>query len=68
MGPKAEGVLVVEVREEEEEVVFVNHTVMWRKRGMEKKGVLEGGVGRWMHGGMVRGLVEGGVRAVMAMK
>ena len=77
-GPKAEGMIVVEAeledikgesgdgtKEVEQHVVFKDHTVMWRKKGEGEKGPLESVVGRWVHGLMVRGLVEGGVRALM---
>ncbi|KAF2658348.1 hypothetical protein K491DRAFT_593362 [Lophiostoma macrostomum CBS 122681] len=63
-GPNAEGMIVVEVEDRGEEVVFSNHTVMWRKKGTGERGPLESAVGRWVHGFMVRALVEGGVGAV----
>jgi len=60
-GPRVEGMLVVEVEEEEGCTTFMNHTVMWRKKGEGSAGVLESAGGRWMHALMVRGLVENGV-------
>jgi len=60
-GPSVDGMLVVEVKEERQRIAFINHTVMWREKGKESAGVLEGKFGRWMHALMVRGLVEGGV-------
>jgi len=61
-GPSVEGILVVEVKEQGDNITFVNHTVMWREKGKGHAGVLEGKFGRWMHALMVRGLVEGGVQ------
>ena len=61
-GPSVEGMLVVEVKEQRDKITFVNHTVMWREKGKGDAGVLEGRIVRWMHGLMVRGLVEGGVQ------
>ncbi|ORY17404.1 hypothetical protein BCR34DRAFT_555363 [Clohesyomyces aquaticus] len=64
-GPIAHGVLVVEAKEEGSEMVFANHTVMWREKGKGSPGVLESRLGRWMHGLQVRGLVESGVARLM---
>jgi hypothetical protein len=61
-GPKAEGMIVVEVEDEGEEVQVRNHTVMWRKKGEGERGPLESAVGRWVHALMVRALVEEGVK------
>jgi hypothetical protein len=66
IGPLVEGILVVEIKEEESRTTFVNHTVMWREKGKGSAGVLEGAVGRWMHGLMVRGLIESSVRRLLA--
>jgi hypothetical protein len=60
-GPRVEGVLIVEVGEEDGYTTFMNHTVMWRERGKGSAGVLESAGGRWVHALMVRGLVENGV-------
>ncbi|CAG5154290.1 uncharacterized protein ALTATR162_LOCUS3546 [Alternaria atra] len=65
-GPLVEGMLVVEVKEEGDQTTFINHTVMWREKGKGNAGVLEGVVGRWMHGLMVRGLIESGVQKLSA--
>jgi hypothetical protein len=65
-GPLVEGMLVVEIKEEGDETTFVNHTVMWREKGKGSGGILESTGGRWMHGLMVRGLVESGVRQLLA--
>lgn len=65
-GPLVEGMLVVEIQEEGGQTNFVNHTVMWRERGKGRAGVLEGTGGRWIHGLMVRGLVENGVRRLLS--
>jgi len=64
-GPLVEGMLVVEIKEEGIETTFVNHTVLWREKGKGSTGVLESAGGRWMHGLMVRGLVESGVRQLL---
>ena len=61
-----EGMLVIEVKEEGDQTTFINHTTMWREKGKGNAGVLEGVVGRWMHGLMVRGLIESGVRKLSA--
>ncbi|KAH7408791.1 hypothetical protein DE146DRAFT_388484 [Phaeosphaeria sp. MPI-PUGE-AT-0046c] len=61
-GPLVEGILVVEIKEDGGLTTFANHTVMWREQGKGKAGVLEGPVGRWMHGLMVRSLIERAVR------
>ncbi|PVH90443.1 hypothetical protein DM02DRAFT_19494 [Periconia macrospinosa] len=66
VGPLVGGILVVEVKEEGSQTNFANHTVMWREKGKGSAGVLEGVVGRWMHGLMVRGLIESGVRQLLA--
>ena len=65
-GPRMEGMIVVEVEYEGDEVEFRNHTIMWRKKGEGEKGPLESAVGRWVHALMVRALVEGGVKEVSA--
>ncbi|KAF2741976.1 hypothetical protein M011DRAFT_472627 [Sporormia fimetaria CBS 119925] len=59
-GPRVEGMLVVGMEDEEagEMVRFVNHTVLWREKGGGSKSVLEGKVGRYVHGLMVRRLME----------
>lgn len=64
-GPVVEGLLGTEIREGEEETVFVNHTVLWRRSGQGKANVLESSFGRWMHGVMVRRLMEHGVGRVV---
>ncbi|KAF2273741.1 uncharacterized protein EI97DRAFT_435912 [Westerdykella ornata] len=64
-GPAVEGLLVAEIREEGAEMVFVNHTVLWRRNGEGKPNVLESAMGRWVHGVMVRKLVESGVGRVV---
>ena len=66
-GPLVEGLLITEITEEGDQTTFANHTVMWREHGIGRAGVLEGTIGRWMHGLMVRSLVDGGVRHVLAM-
>ncbi|KAF2247765.1 hypothetical protein BU26DRAFT_487481 [Trematosphaeria pertusa] len=65
-GPLVEGMLVVEVKEEGSETTFINHTVMWREKGKGRAGALESAGGRWMHGLMVRRLVESGVQRLLA--
>jgi hypothetical protein len=65
VGPLVEGVLVIEIKEEESQTVFVNHTVMWREKEKGSPGVLEGPVGRWMHRLLVRGLVEKAVQQLL---
>ncbi|OAK97412.1 hypothetical protein IQ06DRAFT_296558 [Phaeosphaeriaceae sp. SRC1lsM3a] len=67
-GPLVEGMLIAEIKEEGGQTTFTNHTVMWREQGKGSAGVLEGTVGRWMHGLMVRSLVEGAVRQLVSMK
>jgi hypothetical protein len=64
-GPVVEGMLVVEVREEGNKTTFVNHTIMWREKGRGSAGVLESAGGRWMHGLMVKRLVDSGIRQVL---
>jgi hypothetical protein len=61
VGPRAEGSLIVEIKEGECQTTFANHTVMWRRKGEGSAGVLEGAFGRWMHGLQVRSLIESGV-------
>ncbi|KAF1809519.1 hypothetical protein P152DRAFT_159546 [Eremomyces bilateralis CBS 781.70] len=63
-GPAVTGLLAVEIREEGEQTVFVNDTVMWREKG-GKAVVLEGKVGRWTHEIIAAGLVEGGTKWLM---
>ena len=65
-GPLVEGMLVVEIKEEGSNTAFINHTVLWRGKGKGGAGVLETAGGRWMHGLMVRRLVESGVRQLLA--
>jgi hypothetical protein len=65
-GPRVEGMLVVEVREEGGWTTFLNHTVMWREKGKGSAGVLETKFGRWMHAFMVRGLLDSGVTQLLA--
>jgi hypothetical protein len=65
-GPLVEGMLVVEIKEEGSNTTFINHTVLWREKGKGSAGVLETAGGRWMHGLMVRGLVESGVLQLLA--
>jgi hypothetical protein len=65
-GPRVDGLLAVEIREEDGSTVFMNHTVMWREKGMGSSGVLESKFGRWMHAFMVRGLLNGGVTQLLA--
>ncbi|KAI6081398.1 hypothetical protein F4821DRAFT_27293 [Hypoxylon rubiginosum] len=63
-GPVVRGVLNVGFeREGEGSVRFFNETVLWRGTD-ERPTVLEGGVGRWMHGLLARWLVVRGVEAV----
>jgi hypothetical protein len=63
-GSVMEGLIAVQIMQDKTSTVFANHTIMWRKKGQGQPGVLEGRLGRWIHGIMVRGLVEGGVNAV----
>jgi hypothetical protein len=65
-GPRVEGILVVDVQKGESYTTFTNHTVMWREKGKGSAGVLESAGGRWMHGFMVRGLVESGISQLLA--
>jgi hypothetical protein len=72
-GPKVEGMLIVEVQFEdhdrdggEGEVRFTNHTVLWREKGMSSPNVLDTGVGRWVHGGLVRWMMGVGLDGVLA--
>jgi hypothetical protein len=64
-GPLVDGMLVVEVKEEGSKTTFVNHTVMWREKEKGNAGVLESAVGRWIHGLMVKRLVENGVQHLL---
>jgi hypothetical protein len=67
-GPVVEGLLAVEVEVDlQGEVVrFRNHTVMWREKGgAGPANVLDSVVGRWVHGNMVRWIVESGVDGVV---
>ena len=65
-GPVVEGMLVIELKDEENETTFINHTIMWREKGKGSAGVLESPGGRWMHGLIARGLVESGVQKLLA--
>ena len=62
VGPRVEGLLVVEIKEDGSQTAFSNHTVIWREKDRGSAGVLEGAVGRWMHGLQVRSLIENGVK------
>jgi hypothetical protein len=62
VGPRAEGLLIIEIKEAESQTTFANHTVMWRRKGEGSAGILEGAFGRWMHGLQVRSLIESGVK------
>jgi hypothetical protein len=66
-GPLVDGLLVIEVKQEQSWTSFVNHTVLWRKKGFRATAtVLEGAGGRWMHGLLVRRLVESGVQQLLS--
>ncbi|KAI1261441.1 hypothetical protein F5Y18DRAFT_204976 [Xylariaceae sp. FL1019] len=64
-GPVVTGVLDcgIVVEEDQKCVRFVNETVMWRRKD-EAPTLLEGSIGRWIHGMMVRWMVVRGVEAV----
>ncbi|KAF2150179.1 hypothetical protein K461DRAFT_281424 [Myriangium duriaei CBS 260.36] len=47
-------------------IVFVNETLMWR-RPEEKATMLEGGLGRWLHGLLAQWLVVKGMNEVASM-
>ncbi|KAF2396397.1 hypothetical protein EJ06DRAFT_534121 [Trichodelitschia bisporula] len=63
-GPVVEGRIVSRVEVEGEKAVFWNETVMWRRVG-EPRTLLEGAVGRWLHGLMVRWMLDSGTRGLM---
>lgn len=70
MGPVIEGILVVEVDVDRVDgtdgVVYItDHTLLWREKGKGAPNVLESAVGRWVHAGMVRWMVEKGVEGVV---
>jgi hypothetical protein len=63
----ADGLLVIEVKQEGPWTSFVNHTVMWRKKGFIQPATsLEWAGGRWMHKLMVRRLVESSVQQLLS--
>jgi len=64
-GPRGEGRVIGRVVERGGDVVFLNDTVMWRKRVGGKPEILESRLGGWLHELMVLWLVDSGVRAVM---
>lgn len=69
VGPVVEGMLIIEVEvdgKSEDLVRLRNHTVLWREKGKGAGNVLESGVGRWVHAGMVRWMVERGVGGVVS--
>jgi hypothetical protein len=63
-GPVVQGILAVEAEEKDDQMIVINHTVLWRKKGEGRKNVLETEGGRWMHGLMVKRLVQDGVMAL----